>query len=179
MLSPVNSPMITSSGSPGPGPSTVLTPAATVAPSFSASAHDDMEPAWTESLLPRREPTAKFLKEKNECLNYFHGWSEQDQIDFVEDLLTNMCHYQHGTVNAFLKPMLQRDFITLLPKKGLDHVAETILSYLDAKSLCAAELVRHPSPVPPWNTDDGTFSLAGLSVLAACHFRRHVVEKAD
>ena len=25
--------------------------------------------------------------------------------------------------------------------KGLDHVAETILSYLDAKSLCAAESV--------------------------------------
>ena len=25
--------------------------------------------------------------------------------------------------------------------KGLDHIAETILSYLDAKSLCAAELV--------------------------------------
>ena len=25
--------------------------------------------------------------------------------------------------------------------KGLDHIAETILSYLDAKSLCSAELV--------------------------------------
>jgi len=28
-----------------------------------------------------------------------------------------------------------------LPKKGLDHVAEKILCYLDANSLCAAELV--------------------------------------
>ena len=28
-----------------------------------------------------------------------------------------MQHHQHGTVNAFLKPMLQRDFISLLPKK--------------------------------------------------------------
>merc|ERR1711963_246579 len=46
-----------------------------------------------------------------------------------------------GTVNAFLKPMLQRDFISLLPKKGLDHVAENVLSFLDARSLCAAELV--------------------------------------
>lgn len=27
------------------------------------------------------------------------------------------------------------------PEKGLDHVAENILSYLDASSLCAAELV--------------------------------------
>ena len=52
-----------------------------------------------------------------------------------------MCHYQHGTVNAFLKPMLQRDFISLLPKKGLDHVAENILSFLDAESLVAAGAV--------------------------------------
>lgn len=27
------------------------------------------------------------------------------------------------------------------PARGLDHIAENILSYLDAKSLCAAELV--------------------------------------
>jgi F-box and WD-40 domain protein 1/11 len=26
-----------------------------------------------------------------------------------------MCHYQHGQINTFLKPMLQRDFISLLP----------------------------------------------------------------
>ena len=73
------------------------------------------------------QPTEKFLKEKETCLEYFHSWSEQDQIDFVEELLQGMCHYQHGTVNAFLKPMLQRDFISLLPKKGLDHVAEKII----------------------------------------------------
>lgn len=89
----------------------------------------------------RRQPTEKFLKEKEACLDYFHSWGEQDQIDFVEDLLQGMCHYQHGTVNAFLKPMLQRDFITLLPGKGLDHVAEKIIGYLDANSLSAAELV--------------------------------------
>jgi F-box and WD-40 domain protein 1/11 len=50
--------------------------------------------------------------------------------------------------------MLQRDFITLLPglifsysyflqclARGLGNLAENILSYLDAKSLCNAELV--------------------------------------
>ena len=35
----------------------------------------------------------------------------------MEELLKCMQHHQHGTVNAFLKPMLQRDFISLLPKK--------------------------------------------------------------
>ncbi|XP_007470519.1 PREDICTED: F-box/WD repeat-containing protein 1A [Lipotes vexillifer] len=60
---------------------------------------------------------------------------------FVEHLISQMCHYQHGHINSYLKPMLQRDFITALPARGLDHIAENILSYLDAKSLCAAELV--------------------------------------
>ena len=49
--------------------------------------------------------------------------------------------FQHGSVNAYLKPMLQRDFISLLPKQGLDHLAENILSFLDAKSLAAAQRV--------------------------------------
>jgi len=109
----------------------------------------DRELSQITTLLPptpiatniKREPTEKYLREKSVCLEHFHSWSEQDQIEFVEELLAGMCHYQHGTVNAFLKPMLQRDFITLLPKKGLDHVAENILSFLDARSLTAAQLV--------------------------------------
>ena len=91
----------------------------------------------------QRQRSEKFLQEKTQCLDLFHSWNEQDQIDFVEELLGGMCHYQHGSVNAYLKPMLQRDFITLLPKKGLDHLAENILSFLDAKSLAAAQLVCH------------------------------------
>jgi len=87
------------------------------------------------------QPSEAYLKEKRECLSCFNAWNEQDQIAFVEELLSSMCHYQHGSVNAFLKPMLQRDFVSLLPKRGLDHVAENVLSYLDAKSLCSAELV--------------------------------------
>ena len=87
----------------------------------------DREFSQITTLLPptpiatniKREPTEKYLREKSVCLEHFHSWSEQDQIEFVEELLAGMCHYQHGTVNAFLKPMLQRDFITLLPKKGM------------------------------------------------------------
>ncbi|KAG8235863.1 hypothetical protein J437_LFUL016470 [Ladona fulva] len=82
-----------------------------------------------------------YASEREACLKLFERWSEKDQVEFVEHLLSRMCHYQHGHVNSFLKPMLQRDFISLLPKKGLDHVAESILSYLDADSLCSAELV--------------------------------------
>lgn len=91
--------------------------------------------------VPYKEPSPKYLKDKGVCLDHFQDWTEQDQIEFVKELLLSMHHHQHGAVNAFLKPMLQRDFVSLLPKKGLDHVAENVLSFLDARSLCAAEQV--------------------------------------
>lgn len=57
----------------------------------------------------------QFASEQELCLRYFDKWSEQHQIDFVEHLLSRMCHYQHGHIDTYLKPMLQRDFISLLP----------------------------------------------------------------
>lgn len=90
----------------------------------------------------KKEPSSsQYVTERDSCIKYFETWSEQDQIEFVEHLLSRMCHYQHGHIDSYLKPMLQRDFISLLPKKGLDHVAECILSYLDADSLYSAERV--------------------------------------
>ncbi|CAG5130863.1 unnamed protein product [Candidula unifasciata] len=82
-----------------------------------------------------------FIRDRDLCTKYFENWCEGQQVIFVEHLLSRMCHYQHGQINSFLKPMLQRDFISALPAKGLDHIAENILAYVDAKSLCAAELV--------------------------------------
>lgn len=83
----------------------------------------------------------EFNEEQDVCLQYFDKWSPIEQTEFVENLLRRMCHFQHGHINNFLKPMLQRDFISSLPAKGLLSIAEIILSYLDAKSLCSAELV--------------------------------------
>ncbi|XP_064603796.1 F-box/WD repeat-containing protein 1A-like [Liolophura sinensis] len=90
---------------------------------------------------PPKESSPEYINERDICTLYFNGWAEQEQVAFIEHLLSRMCHYQHGQINSFLKPMLQRDFISALPAKGLDHIAESILSYLDAKSLCSAELV--------------------------------------
>jgi F-box and WD-40 domain protein 1/11 len=69
----------------------------------------------------KKEPSATFQTERDSCLDYFTNWSEADQVDFVEQLLARMCHYQHGHINAYLKPMLQRDFISLLPSKCYKH----------------------------------------------------------
>ncbi len=65
----------------------------------------------------------------------FHPTTTPIQVDFVKSLLSEMRHHQHGAVDAYLKPMLQRDFISLLPGAGLDHLAEDILGRLDAESL--------------------------------------------
>lgn len=148
-----------------------------------------------DTTCKKEPPTGVFTQyeqERDICMKYFERWSESEQVNFVEQLLARMCHYQHGHINAYLKPMLQRNFISLLPsewssdeafhyisiiyvyvwymihlhtcfhsstplsltlktftqcrvkrfaEKGLDHVAESILSYLDAKSLVSAELV--------------------------------------
>ena len=61
------------------------------------------------------EPSAEYLREKEGCVKQFEAWPEGDQVQFVELLLSHMCHYQHGQINTYLKPMLQRDFISALP----------------------------------------------------------------
>jgi F-box and WD-40 domain protein 1/11 len=99
------------------------------------STSSDLELEESTSLSPA------YLEQQAIIMKYFLGWSEGEQVHFVEEVLSRMCHHQHGQVDLFLKPMLQRDFISALPAKGLDHIAEMILSYLDAKSLCAAEQV--------------------------------------
>ncbi|KAG9335351.1 hypothetical protein JZ751_005353 [Albula glossodonta] len=114
------------------------------------SQNDDLSPKKntvlriTNGTVPgsrKRVSEGNYEKEKDVCIQLFDQWSEADQVEFVEHLISRMCHYQHGHINSYLKPMLQRDFITALPAQGLDHIAENILSYLDARSLCWAELV--------------------------------------
>ena len=63
------------------------------------------------------EPSPEFIQERDACTKYFDNWSENNQVLFLEFLLSRMCHYQHGQINSFLKPMLQRDFISALPGK--------------------------------------------------------------
>ena len=57
----------------------------------------------------------EYLTQREQCMNCFTKWTETEQVEFVEFLISKMCHYQHGHINSFLKPMLQRDFITALP----------------------------------------------------------------
>jgi F-box and WD-40 domain protein 1/11 len=64
------------------------------------------------------ESSELYLKTKDDCMKHFDGWNESDQTDFVEYLLSKMSHCQHSQINCFLKPMLQRDFISLLPSKS-------------------------------------------------------------
>ena len=58
-------------------------------------------------------------KERTECSKLFEKWPENDQTDFVQGLLTRMTHFQQSQINFYLSPMLQRDFISLLPRKWL------------------------------------------------------------
>lgn len=73
------------------------------------------------TISKNKDPTPNFVEEKESCLKYFDRWKENEQLEFVQTLISHMCHYQHGQINSYLKPMLQRDFITALPSKYLVH----------------------------------------------------------
>ena len=69
------------------------------------------------SSTKNKDPTPSYDEEKEMCLKYFDTWKENEQLEFVQNLIMRMCHYQHGQINSYLKPMLQRDFISALPSK--------------------------------------------------------------
>lgn len=79
--------------------------------------------------------------EQEDFVKRFETWSSQNQVELVEKLLGRMAHHQHSQIDAALQPLLQRDFITILPQRGLKHISERILSYLDAQSLFMASCV--------------------------------------
>ncbi|CAF0776702.1 unnamed protein product [Adineta steineri] len=90
---------------------------------------------------PTKSVTINYKQFSEEYLTIFSTWNDNEQLYFVENLLKNMQSHQHGQVNSFLLPMLQRDFIGRLSSCGLEHLAEKILGYLDDQSLKSTELV--------------------------------------
>ena len=85
--------------------------------------------------------TSEYEETSDHFLTTFSTWDDREQLIFVENLLKHMHSHQHGQINTFLLPMLQRDFIGQLATRGLEHIAEKILGYLDDKSLISTELV--------------------------------------
>uniref|UniRef100_A0A7E4W302 F-box domain-containing protein n=1 Tax=Panagrellus redivivus TaxID=6233 RepID=A0A7E4W302_PANRE len=67
----------------------------------------------------------------------FDAMSDRQQQEMVETLLNRMDHHQLGNVDGYIKPLLQRDFIVLLPR----NMAESVLSNLDARGLAMASSV--------------------------------------
>lgn len=80
--------------------------------------------------------------EQENFIQSFETWTSQNQVELIEKLLGKMAHHQHSQIDAALQPLLQRDFITMLPQRGLTHISERILSYLDANSLFNASCVN-------------------------------------
>ena len=89
----------------------------------------------------RNLTSANYERTSEEYLQAFLTWNEHEQVTFIENLLQHIHTHQHGHVNAFLLPMLQRDFIGRFSSCGLEHIAEKILGYLDDQSLRSSELV--------------------------------------
>lgn len=83
----------------------------------------------------------EIVADQNRCLEAFSRWNEEDQVEFLCRLLRRMSHAQHSQINSLLEPLLQCDIVTALPSRGVPNISANILSYLDASSLLAVELV--------------------------------------
>ena len=53
------------------------------------------------------------------CLRMFENWTLGRQTEYVEQLIDRMSFHQHEHIYSILMPMLQRDFITVLPSEFL------------------------------------------------------------
>lgn len=85
--------------------------------------------------------SATYLRRNENLLQEILNFSEHEQVDFVRNLMQQMSHYQLGQIDLTLQPLLQRDFISQLAKRGMSELAKGILGYLDADSLRNAEQV--------------------------------------
>lgn len=109
-------------------------------PMFTSSLSNCLTPTSIDS-HSNNNSTNDYEKISERFLSIFATWDDREQLIFVENLLKHMHSHQHGQINAFLLPMLQRDFIGQLAARGLEHIAEKILGYLDDHSLISTELV--------------------------------------
>ncbi|EYC45738.1 hypothetical protein Y032_0418g1118 [Ancylostoma ceylanicum] len=92
----------------------------------------------TDDYNPRDNLSDQYLCEYEATLEKFSSnWNEHEQLDFIERILNRMSHNQLFFTHKLIQPMLQRDFIALLPQ----HLAEMILLNLDAQTLASCEAV--------------------------------------
>lgn len=67
-------------------------------------------------------PREQHDQETEMCLRMFDTWSLSRQTDFVEQVIARMSFSQHEHLYTTLMPMLQRDFITVLPSECVTTV---------------------------------------------------------
>ncbi|CDS41812.1 F box:WD repeat containing protein 1A [Echinococcus multilocularis] len=89
----------------------------------------------------QKKTRTEVVTEQKCYVEAFSQWNEDDQVDFLCQLLSRMSHAQHSQINRLLEPLLQCDIVTALPSRGVSNISADILSYLDATSLLSVELV--------------------------------------
>ena len=93
----------------------------------------------------KNRPSSPDNETLNHILNQINCYDEPKRLKILQKIFNEMSHYSLSQVEGLLTPMLQRDFISMLPLHGVTNIAEEILTYLDAGSLSAAEQVS-----PAW-----------------------------
>ncbi len=67
-------------------------------------------------------PREQHDQETEMCLRMFETWTQSRQTEFVEQVIARMSFNQHEHLYTTLLPMLQRDFITVLPSEWVGMI---------------------------------------------------------
>ena len=81
-------------------------------------------------------PQEQHDQDADMCLRMFESWTLSRQTEFVEQLIDKMSFHQHEHIYSILMPMLQRDFITVLPSE-LPRPLTTPLSLILQGAMCS------------------------------------------
>ena len=64
--------------------------------SISTTAAPQLDLALMEPALPKREPSAKYLKEKDVCMGHFQYWNEQVKLTWSIVTVVTFCQPNMG-----------------------------------------------------------------------------------
>ena len=96
----------------------------------------DEEDSSQFSMSPREQHD----QEGEMCLRLFESWTQVRQTEFVEQLIARMSFHQHEHLYSILMPMLQRDFVTVLPSRCPFRLVKGFRVLLE--KLCVCVCVR-------------------------------------
>ena len=80
-------------------------------------------------------PSEHFVDRVTQFTEWFDEFKEEEQTWFVRMLLSRMHHHQHGSINSYLKPILQRHEINIFLRLSQKNNGNSVSIQNNSKKL--------------------------------------------